>query len=113
MTNPNDRRQAVIDGLRELADFLAEHPDVPVGTNAIVDFFPRGTDEEGRAEIDRIAAVLGVTPTANDEGTHYQALRRFGSVTYKAIAITADSMRRWYAERSYSGAVQPDEAVTA
>lgn len=113
MTNPTDRRQAVIDGLGELAAFLKEHPDVPVHSSVTITFFPRGTDEEERAEVDRVAAILGVTPTVNDRDTHYTAERKFGGVTYQAAAITSDAMRRWDAERSYAGNVEPAEAVNA
>lgn len=113
MTDSNER-QAVIDGLGELATFLKEHPDAPVHSNVTITFFPCGNDDEAeRAEVDRIAAILGVTSTANDRDTHYTAERSFGGVTYQAAAIRSDAMRRWDAERSYADAVQPDEAVSA
>lgn len=112
MTNPIDqvRRQAVIDGLRDLATFLEEHPDVPVppySTTTIL-YHTDGTDEEQRAEVDRVASILDVTPTANAEDTHYKAERSFGPLAYEALAIRAAWMRRFAAANSYYGVVQPD-----
>ena len=115
MTNPNEaeHRQAVIDGLRELADFLTEHPDVPLSYSSNwITYLPGGTDEEERAEVDRVAAILGVTTESPGSPDHYEASRQFGGMTYKALAITADHMRRYNAERSYAGSIEP-EAVPA
>jgi hypothetical protein len=72
--------------LRQLADYLAEHPDLPVcifGWD--VNVYPphHASEAEGRAEVDRIAAILGVPvidQTAEDG--HYIARRSFGLVTY-------------------------------
>lgn len=108
-----EHRQAVIDGLRELADFLTEHPDVPVSGNDWITYYPSGTDEEERAEVDQVAAILGATAGLAGSPDHYVALREFsGGITYKVIAITADHMRRHAAAQTYSGAVEP-EAVPA
>jgi hypothetical protein len=103
-----ERRQAVIDGLRELADFLTEHPDVPVGTWTLL-YHARGTDEEKRAEVDRVAAILGVTAGSPGTPDHYLADREFGGITYEALAITDEHMRRYVAASSYDGAVEPEE----
>jgi hypothetical protein len=110
-----DHRQATIDGLRALATFLQEHPDVPVPpyTTTLL-YHADGTDEEQYAEVDRVAALLDVTPTANAKDTHYRAARSFGPITYEALAIRAAYMRRMEAANSYYGVVEPDdEAVTA
>jgi len=53
--NSEDRRR-LIAGLRDLAEFLDRHPQVPVPTRAYVMVFPPdGTDAEMFAEIDAIA----------------------------------------------------------
>jgi hypothetical protein len=104
-----ERRQSAIDGLHALADFLAEHPDVPVGNTWTLSYHARGgTDEEQQAEVDRVAALLGVTAGTPLGPDHYQATRPFGGIEYEAIAITAEHMRRYDAERSYAGSVEPE-----
>jgi hypothetical protein len=86
-------RAAWVAGLRDLADFLAGHPDVPVPpayhTQAI-DEFPGGdTDDERRAGVDRAAGVMGVLAAETRSG-HYKASVRFGPVGYEVIAIPAE-----------------------
>lgn len=110
-----DRRAEFIAGLRALADFLAAHPDLPVprcpeltvhtGLDGVGGRLP---DEQARAEVDRVAAVLGVPAAAADcDDSHYSARRMFGPVEYGAIAIRSEHMRRHAAYTSYSGAVEP------
>ena len=76
-------------GLRELADFLDQNPEVPVPWRADVIVFPaEGTDAEMFAEIDVIAAQIGVTASdADSPSGHYSAVRDFGPVQYRAVAI--------------------------
>ena len=66
--NPEERAR-VIAGLRDLADFLHRNPQVPA---------PRFTD-------------LFVFPTpgsdADSPAGHYSAVRDFGPVQYRAVAI--------------------------
>jgi hypothetical protein len=105
-----ERRQSVIDGLHALADFLTEHPDVPVSPEiAQLSYHTDGTDEEKRAEVDRVAAILGVEAGGTD---HYQASRQFSGLSYLVVGITEDSMRRYHATMSYTDSVEP-EAVRA
>jgi hypothetical protein len=83
-----DERDRLIAGLRALAAFLHDHPDVPAPRWADIYVFPpRGTDEQMRAEIDQIAARLGTEPTDNAAYGHYAAARLFGPVRYRAVAI--------------------------
>lgn len=84
--NPT-QRQALISGLRELADFLESNPEVPAPSDSTVFTFPPNVDWTGmRAEIDAIAASLGVTARLTGGG-HYVASRSFGPVEYRAVAI--------------------------
>ena len=83
-----DERGRLIDGLRVLATFLQDRLDVPAPRWADVYVFPpRGTDEQMRAEIDRIAARIGAEPTDDAAYGHYAAARLFGPVQYRAVAI--------------------------
>jgi hypothetical protein len=87
-------RAAWVAGLRELADFLAAHPDVPVPpayhTQGICEFPDGDSDAERRAGVDRAAAALGVR-AAGSWGGHYKASARFGPVEYAAVAIPRDA----------------------
>lgn len=74
-------RGAQVAGLRRLAQFLEDHPELPDGDMSL-SYFPRG-DGELFEEVDRVAGVLGVEP--NDD-VHYTAKRDFGGrVSYEAI----------------------------
>jgi hypothetical protein len=85
----SEQRGRLIAGLRNLAEFLDQNPQVPAPTRADVMVFPPdSSDAEMFAEIDAIAAQLGVT--ASDAGSsrgHYSAMRNFGPVEYRAVAI--------------------------
>jgi hypothetical protein len=84
--NP-DERDRLIGGLRALAGFLHDHPDVPAPRFAdLLVFTPDGTDEEQRAEIDVIASRIGAQ-TSESPGDHYSASVVSGPVAYRAIAI--------------------------
>jgi hypothetical protein len=86
-TQPTDR-ELTIQGMRDLADFLDAHPDVPIARTPILYFHVdnnRAIDRrDRRAEVDRIAALIGVKP--RDDGPHYGATRAFGNVTFKAVS---------------------------
>jgi len=82
------KRAALIDGIRALADYLESAPDVPVtGYATIYAFSPDGACAGMRSEIDSIAAQLGVEARETAGGSHYTALRSFGPVEYRAVAI--------------------------
>jgi hypothetical protein len=85
-------RAAYIDGLLSLACFLEAHPDVPVppayGGAVKLMVFPDGaTDDEQRAGVDAVAAVLGVPADEPNGSGHYCAGLAFGPVMYEACAI--------------------------
>jgi hypothetical protein len=97
MTGP-DRRAALIAGLRDLADFLEAHPDLPLPfLGGGISYHAHGTDGEARAEVDRIAAILDVPAAARDNDDHYEASRDFGGVAYRAMAVRQDALRRYTA----------------
>jgi hypothetical protein len=82
-------RERLSAGLRELADFLGQNPDVPAPLHADVLVFPAdGSNAEMFAEIDMIAQQAGTTASGADgPAGHYSAVRRFGPVHYRAVAI--------------------------
>jgi len=80
-------RAALISGLRALADYLESNPEVPAPAYAVVyKFPPTGDWAQMRAEIDATAARLGVNAHLT-AGGHYVAVRLFGPVEYRAVAI--------------------------
>lgn len=108
-------RAAFITGLRDLADFLASRPDVPVPPGyheTIIRLCAIGDSEAGRlAEVDQAAAALGVPPSGPDQSGHYSAARHFGPVTYEAMAITDAGRAAYRAQDSYYGSVTVDAAA--
>lgn len=109
-------RAEFITGLRQLADFLDTHPDVPVppyGTT--VDVHADSTDSGGKAQVDAVAEQLGVLVQDDTaEGGHYRAMRDFSYVGYVVVAIPDASYQRYLAHSSYRDCVTPDaEAASA
>jgi hypothetical protein len=109
-------RAKVIGGLRQLADWLDAHPGVPVcpfGWDLSI--YPQHDDDEDRAaEVDRIAAVLGVDVTdQTGQGGHYIAARSFGLITYEAVYIPRRRRDACAALMSYHDCVDPDAAEMA
>jgi len=85
----SEERGRLIAGLRELADFLAQNPDVPIPRHTDVLVFPApGSNAEMFAEIDLIAQQIGAMANdADSPAGHYSAGRDFGPVHYRAVAI--------------------------
>jgi hypothetical protein len=85
----SEERARLIAGLRDLAEFLDQNPQVPAPCYTDLLVFPlRGTDAEMFAEVDVIAEQIGVTASQNETPDgHYIACRYFGPVQYRAVAI--------------------------
>jgi hypothetical protein len=85
----SEERERLIAGIRELADFLDQNPDVPAPRHADVLVFPTpGSNAEMFAEIDAIAQQIGTTASnARSPAGHYSAVRHFGPVQYRAVTI--------------------------
>ena len=85
----SEERGRLIAGLRELAEFLDQNPQVPAPRRAdLLVFPPDGSDAEMFAEIDVIAEQIGATASdADSPAGHYSAVRDFGPVQYRAVAI--------------------------
>jgi hypothetical protein len=88
VTAVEDDRTAFIAGLRDLADYLSVHPDVPTPRHlSPLNVFPEGTSSgERRAAVDAAAAVFGAATLDRGNG-HYLTEREFGPVTYCVITI--------------------------
>ncbi|MGW0200527.1 hypothetical protein [Nonomuraea sp. NPDC003201] len=100
-------RPAFVAGLRALADLLEARPEIPTPWSTTVHHFvPDAQDAEMRAELNRLAALLG----SHIDGTdgHYTTTLFFGPIEYRAVAILAESRARYAAHDSYRGCVTPD-----
>ena len=87
-------RQALIGGLRELADFLENNPLVPAPRYSYVLVFPpHSSDVEDRHEIDAIASRIGSGTEVSPTYRHYMTSRQFGPIGYRAVAIPADETK--------------------
>lgn len=91
LTLATSHRQDVIAGLRELADWLETHPDVPVSRDQVIAYSATASLSplDGRAEVDRIAATLGVPsgPRQWRKSSTHVARRRFAGVVFEAAAL--------------------------
>jgi hypothetical protein len=99
-----------IRSLRELADYLDRNIAVPVPAyGASILLHASSADDGGRAQVDRIATLLGAD--VNDDtalGGHYWAVRAFGPIGYEIVAITDSYSATFHALMSYDGSVIPD-----
>lgn len=98
-----DQRAELIAGIREFADFLEAHPDLPADQYIVTaqHHVRNNVDSEEQAfdELRRIAAILDVEPELADEPNagHPNATRQFRGIQYRAVYIT-DAYKRGYAE---------------
>ncbi|MBF8186252.1 hypothetical protein ITP53_10940 [Nonomuraea sp. K274] len=107
----HDHRRALINGLLNLAIFLETHPDVPISISpvAIRAFPAKGPDDQMRAEVEKVAALLGteIDPAHVPHG-HYMTGIDFGPVHYEFIAILAAARALHAAQDSYRDCITPD-----
>jgi len=102
-------RDTFITALRALADYLATHPGTPVPSyGADILLHAASADDGGCAQVDTFARRFGATihNTLAYDG-HYEAVRSFGPIGYKMIAISDARMAQHRAYTSYDGSVIP------
>ena len=99
-----------IRSLRELADYLDRHRNIPVPKyGACLTMHASSAENGGRAQVDHIAKLMHTD--INDEtpnGGHYWAVRNFGVIGYEIVAIPEHFSATYDALMSYSGCVTPD-----
>jgi len=117
---PTNGRQALIQGLRDLAAFLHDNPDLPVNGWQEIAYCVHGDgDAAGLANLAGIAAAAGVDVTdtggapVTADTTHFEAKVRFGPIVYRATYILRDAMADYTALMSYSGTIRADRQDTA
>lgn len=78
------RRAAYIAALHELADFLAEHPEVPVGRYDWENTLgPRNTAEVTGDQFIAIAEAMDAVIVETASGDRLVAMRKFGPITFE------------------------------
>jgi hypothetical protein len=90
------RRTEVVAGLRALADFLEANPAVPIPRHGH-DFFvsTSGSDEQKRSQVKFASLAIGEDVTDDTTSGHYWTQRRFGSVSYRIVAVSDAAQQRW------------------
>jgi hypothetical protein len=91
---------AIAAGLRELADWLEQHDELPA--DAYPDFsHPVMGDDDGdrTAVVEAYAKALGVAPV--EMGGHLTARRSFGPIEYKVYSVSQQARDEHQAENSY------------
>ena len=85
----DEERVRLIAGLRDLANFLDQNPDVPVHGGPTCSFSrPRRATRRCSPKSTRIAELIGSAASdADSPHGHYSAVRNFGPVHYRAVAI--------------------------
>jgi len=113
-TTDFDARTEFARGLFDLGRYLLDHPDVPVPRQLTVAYFPPGTDEEERRDVDWIAAVIGRPAAERDGHGHYVTGLEFGPIRYEAVAIP-DAYLQEFQKINHIGAGngQPGTAAAA
>ena len=102
------KRTEFIDGLRQLADFLAANPNLPVpGTGTEIIVTVSDAEDGGITEILELSIVLAA-PFA-ERGGFYRTARKFGPLIYLGVSQTRASLARYRAYLSYYGCVTPDD----
>lgn len=103
-TETNDR-QAFIDGLHQIADFLAEHPEVPLPymggdvragvARHCLPIYLVSRDGSQRDDIATIARAMGrAEKVFGEDNDRVYVLRRFGAITLTASADRAEVCER-------------------
>jgi len=103
-------RQAFISGLRELANYLDQHPAVPVPAYGTEIYMTADrSDNGGCGQVNEFACQLGITaPVSVSESGYCEAVVFFGPVGYRMSAVSQRAMALYQAADSYHGCVTPD-----
>jgi hypothetical protein len=88
-------RAELVAGLRELADWYAAHPEVPLPYGPTFDHCVLADqDPAGIAEVEGFAEALGVPVTRSPYAGHYHADRKFAGLQFRAYHVPAESSRQ-------------------
>lgn len=112
---PEERAEILAD-LHRLADFLAEHPGLPVPRYGLAISVHAGTDtgtgDGDPAEVDSAAAILGTEPVDGPDGRR-KVRHQVGNWTYEVLHIPAEAMADHEARMQAYRAFAPGEPAAA
>lgn len=96
---PADPRRAQwIADARAVLDLLESNPELPLNlvSGPTISYYPLNADNDAKsmAAVDAVAKSLGVAVMPPGPGSHYEAEIRFGSASYKAVAVLTDYRER-------------------
>jgi hypothetical protein len=100
-------RQVFTASLRELADYLDTWVRIPIPEfTASIIVIVDDVDDGGCQQVDQAAGLMHEPVTDHvASGGNYSTERRFGDITYRITAVSAEAMRRYEAFRAaYSNA---------
>lgn len=103
-----DPRAELVAGLRLLADFYEQHPEVDLPYGQQWSHSIPNTEPDWAVKMQQLAAALGVSPSPERDG-HINIDARFRGVKFHGYHIRPDRMKRHVQEQSYTGNVQVDE----
>lgn len=117
----DDKRADYIEGLRQIADFLAEHPEVPLphhvsgpvrlGSPAFYIYITSGDQRETVATVAR--AMGKAEKRADDSLQRYQVFRQFAGITLVASADRNEVCERVVTGTREVTVEKPDPAALA
>src|SRR5215470_9382133 len=108
-TDPQARDQFIA-GLRNLADYLAANPAIPVPLHGDQILVHVNSPEEGGCyQVRQAARSLGTTVTDETRGGgHFYTERSFGPLAFRVVSIPEVCIARHEAVWSYTGSVIPN-----
>jgi hypothetical protein len=100
-TEGTSKREQIIEGLRALADFYEQHPDVPLppfpGWNHCV--LGNVGDEAGPAEVRVLAAALG--SGVEERRGHTITNAQFGAINFHAYYVSRERAEAYDADQEF------------
>src|ERR1700691_4123855 len=111
LVGDSPERDAVVTGLRALADYLAANPAVPIPPHGwAASVHAEGTDSEQFSQVDLVSEIIGERPVDQRAAIgHHLVQRSFGPITYRFVGISERRMAQHHAWVSYADSVVPDE----
>jgi hypothetical protein len=105
-------RAEFVAGLRELADWYAVHPEVPIGYKPTYRYVVlANNDATGSAEIQVFADALGVEVTRTLYAGHYHATAQFAGLTFEAYYVPREEAHRYTADQQLLKAAKAELAA--
>jgi hypothetical protein len=108
-TTDPQTRAGFIESLRELADWLAGNPAIPVPKyGEEITLHADSYEDGGKEQVDHIARLFDAPVTDDTPDGHYSACRIFGYIGYEAVSISRAYSARRDAQRSYEDSITLD-----